>query len=261
MLNGCPPPNAKKELLREFKKEFYDKGMIEKKYLNFLSKVIDIWRDYEHGKIQEISGTKIDKLLKETEEYLKRLKELRIEIEKKYQEKTIENVYKDLMDLLKKILGNKSKEKLLQAFEGTLVSTGEFTKQHLRILNDVLKSYNDFKKGKTNANKINRARGDADILMKALVEYAQRKELLPIEKGKVKLKFNDKIIELMNLNENIYFYDGEEIKKVTNKIESSSEEEFRKDFEKQKNKKENSLDPKIFDVLRKEYGEFKIDLL
>ena len=40
MLNGCPPPNAKKELVRDFKKEFLDTKMIEKKYVDFMEKVI-----------------------------------------------------------------------------------------------------------------------------------------------------------------------------------------------------------------------------
>ena len=32
MLNGCPPPNAKKELVRDFKREFLDTKMIEEIY-------------------------------------------------------------------------------------------------------------------------------------------------------------------------------------------------------------------------------------
>jgi hypothetical protein len=79
--------------------------MIENKYLNFLDRVINIWRDYEHEKIKEISGAEIDKLLNETEDYLKRLKELRVQIDKKAQGKTVESIYSDIINLLTSMFG------------------------------------------------------------------------------------------------------------------------------------------------------------
>ena len=182
MLNGCPPPNAKKELVRDFKKEFYDTKMIEKKYIDFLDKVVNTWRDYEHEKIKEISGKEIDKLLKDTEDYLKRLKELRKEIEKKTQEKTIEQIYKDVFDLLKIMLGKKSQAILIENFEKEFVKKGKFTSQHLRILKDVVGARADFKKGKLNAHKVDEARKNARILINDLIEYNQRIDLIKKKK-------------------------------------------------------------------------------
>jgi len=182
MLNGCPPPNAKKELVRDFKKEFYDTKMIEKKYIDFLDKVVNTWRDYEHEKIKEISGKEIDKLLKDTENYLKRLKELRKEIEKKTQEKTIEQICKDVFELLKTIVKSKSQNAILEEFEKDFVKKGKFTHQHLRILKDILNARTDFKKGKLNAHKVDDARKNAGILINDLIEYNQRKDLIKKKK-------------------------------------------------------------------------------
>ena len=177
MLNGCPPPNAKKELLHDFKKEFYNTKMIEKKYIDFLERVISTWRDYEHEKIKEISGKDIDKLLADTEDYLKRLKELRKEIEKKMQEKTIEQLYKDVTELLQTIVGKKAQATMIEDFEKDFVKKGKFTPQDLRILKDVVGARQEFKKGKSNSHKIDDARKNAMILIRDLVEYNQRCEL------------------------------------------------------------------------------------
>jgi hypothetical protein len=46
--------------------------------------------------------------MKDSEDYLKRLLELRKQIEKSTSKKTIEQVYEELIKLLKIILGNKS---------------------------------------------------------------------------------------------------------------------------------------------------------
>ena len=58
-----------------------------------MEKVVGIYKDYEHEKIKEIKGAEVDKLVKDTEDYLKRLKELREQIEKRTSEKTIEQLY------------------------------------------------------------------------------------------------------------------------------------------------------------------------
>jgi len=177
MLNGCPPPNAKKELVRDFKREFYDTKMIEKKYIDFLDKVVNTWRDYEHEKIKEISGKEIDKFLKDTEDYLKRLKELRTQIEKKTNEETIERIYKDVFELLKEVTGKKSQVEIIDTFEKTFVKKGQFAPQALRILRDVVSARTQFKKGKLDAHRVDNARKNADILINDLVEYNQRCEL------------------------------------------------------------------------------------
>ncbi len=178
MLNGLPPPNAKKELVSDFKREFYNKKMIEKKYIDFMEKIVNIWRDYEHEKIKEISGKEIDKLLKDTQDYLKRLKELRKEIEKRAQEKTIEQIYKDTFSILKTMIGNKSKDKIISEFEKNFVKKGKFAPQHLRILKNIVSARADFKKGKLNSHKVDEARKNASILINDLIEYNQRCELV-----------------------------------------------------------------------------------
>jgi predicted nucleotidyltransferase/uncharacterized protein (UPF0332 family) len=186
MLYGLPPP-APKQIVNDMKKIFVDKEkMLEKKYINILEKVVGIYKDYEHEKIKEIKGAEIDKLLNDTEEYLKRLKELREQIEKRAQEKTIEEIYKDTFSILKTMIGNKSQDKIIFDFEKDFVKKGKFSPQHLRILKNIISARAEFKKGKSNPHKVDEARKNASILINDLIEYNQRCELVNRKKSEKK---------------------------------------------------------------------------
>jgi len=260
MLNGCPPPNAKKELVRDFKKEFLDTNMIEKKYVDFMEKVINIWRDYEHEKIKEISGAEIDKLLKETEEYLKRLKELRVQIDKKAQGKTIEKIYSDTMNLLESILGKKPQVQLVEDFEKNLVKKGKMTQQHLRILKNIMGAKADFKKRKLTAHKVDDARKEAGILINDLIEFSQRCDLVSLEKGRMKLKFKESSGELLVSGGKTFLFKDNKVFNITNKLEDSNMGEVSESVEHQKNKDGVEFDSKVFDIIKKEFGDFEIIL-
>ncbi|MBU0893960.1 MAG: nucleotidyltransferase domain-containing protein [Nanoarchaeota archaeon] len=178
MLYGLPPTNVK-ETVKEMKRIFVDKEkMLEKKYYDILEEImIKYYKGYEHEKIKEVSGKEVDRLLKNVESYTKRLKELRGQIEKRAQEKTIEQIYKDVFELLKSIIKVKAQKAVIEEFEKSFVKSGQFTPQDLRILKDIVKARADFKKGKLNAHTVNEARKNASILINNLIEYNQRCEL------------------------------------------------------------------------------------
>ncbi|VVB83805.1 Uncharacterised protein [uncultured archaeon] len=186
MLYGLPPPTPK-HVASEMKRIFVDKEkMLEKRYVNIIEKVINIYKDFEHEKIKEISGEEVDKLLKDTEDYLKRLKELREQIEQRTQEKTIEQIYQDVFALLKNMFGNQSQEKIISEFESQLVKKAKFAPQHLRILKDIVNARTEFKKGKSNAHKVDEARKNASILINDIIEYNQRCDLISKKKEEKK---------------------------------------------------------------------------
>src|SRR3989344_8674019 len=108
MLYGLPPPTPK-QVVSEMKNIFVDKEkMLEKKYLDILEEiVIKYYKGYEHGKIKKVSGKEVDKLLGDMESYVKRMKELREQIEKRTSEKTIEQIYKDVFKLLGQLTNQK----------------------------------------------------------------------------------------------------------------------------------------------------------
>ncbi len=260
MLNGLPPPNAKKELVPAFKKHFLETKMIEKKYVDFLEKVIKTWGDYEHEIIKEISGKEIDKMLVDTENFLKRLKELRKEIEKKYQEKTLGQVYDDVFNLLKNMMGKEPQDKLVDKFEKEYVKKGKFTNQHLRILKDLADLKKEYKKGKTTTQRIDRIRRDATTLVSALIEFTQRCDLATLDKSRMILKTKDGIVELLNVSGKTFMIRGTEVKKIENKVEDSTMAELTQAVDAQKAQQNVIIKPKVFELLKKELGEFEIVL-
>ncbi|MBS3094303.1 hypothetical protein J4474_01425, partial [Candidatus Pacearchaeota archaeon] len=264
MLYGLPPPTPK-QVVSEMEKTFYTKEkMLEKKYITILGKIVKLYKDYEHEKVEGIKGAEIDKLLEETGDYLKRLKELREQIEKRAQEKTVEQIYHDTFSILKTLVGNLSQEKILEEFEKKFVKTGKFSSQHIRILKNIVEARKEFKKGKMNSHKVNEARKDASILINDLIEYSQRCDLVSLERGRMILKYNEdskeKIAELLTSDGKTFLIKDNLIRKITNKIENSNQEEITKAIENQKTKKEVNINPKVFDLLKKELGNFEIVL-
>ncbi|MEK6926166.1 MAG: nucleotidyltransferase domain-containing protein [Nanoarchaeota archaeon] len=261
MLYGLPPPNTK-ETYTQMKKIFVDKEkMLEKKYIDILEEItIKYYKGYEHEKIKEVSGAQIDKLLKGTEDYLKRLKELREQIEKQSLQKTIEQVHKDVFGLLEAVTEKKSQVQIIQEFE-KLIKRGKFTQQHLRILNEVVSAKAESKKGKLNFQKSDTARRNAMILINDLIEFSQRKDLAVFEKGKMRIKFGEKdYADLAAVNGQVFLVKEGVVHKVTNKLENSSQEEFSKAMDEQKSKKSVEINPEVFAVLKKEFGRFDIIL-
>jgi len=238
--------------------------MLEKKYIDILEKIVSLYKDYEHEKLKEISGSEIDGLLKDTEDYLKRLKELKEQIDKSAQEKTIEQVYEDVFSLLETILGKNSKEKMVHEFENELVKKGKLPEQSLRILNEIISARAEFKKGKSNAHKIDESRKGATLLINYLIDYSQRKDLMKLEKTKMKIRYKEssqeKFAELIASNGMVFFIKGNLIQKITNKLENSNIEELSKAVGEQKAKTSVEISPKVFEILKKELGEFDIIL-
>lgn len=178
MLYGLPPPNVK-ETVSEMKRVFYEKEkMLEKKYIDILEEIaIKYYKGYEHNKITEVSGKEVDKLLQNTEDYIKRLKELREQIEKRAAEKTVEQIYNDVFELMRILVNKKSQEAIIKTFEEDFVKKGKFSPYHMRTLRDVIKARTEFKKGKLNMHHVDEARKNAQILINDVIEYNQRCEL------------------------------------------------------------------------------------
>ncbi|MFH1585753.1 MAG: nucleotidyltransferase domain-containing protein [archaeon] len=261
MLYGLPPPTHKEstKLMEDIfvKKE----KMLNKSDLAILERAVKEFKAYEHDPKYKISGKEIDDLVKGADKYFKTLKELRTQIEKKAQEKTIEQIYKDVFELMKTIVGKKSQEKTVNEFKIKFVNTGKFTPQHLRILNDVIAARKEFKKGKSNSHKIDEARKNASILVNDLIEYSQRCDLVALERGRMTVKYGKgKIAELLHCDGMSFLIEGTNVKKLSDKVYASNIDEVSKEVAKQKSKKNVEINPKVFELLKKEVGKYEITL-
>jgi len=263
MLYGLPPPTAK-ETPKIFRETFVEKEkLLEKRYADILEKIVKTYKDFEHEKIKDgdIKGEDVDKFLEQAEDFLKRLKELRKQIEKTTQEKTINDVYKNVFSLLKSIFGKKSEQQLVEEFEKEFIKKGFFPSPFLRILKNVVKARKEFKKGKIKREDIENVRKNANILINHLIEYNQRAELISLQKGKLKLKTKTKTYELVLTDNAAFLIDKGKVSKINIKqkrLEDSSVEELTEALDKQKKKQEVKVDEDLFAMLKKKIGKFDI---
>ncbi len=265
MLYGLPPPTTK-ETPTVVKEIFYDKEkMLEKKYVDFVERVIKLYKDYEHQKVTEVSGKEIDELMSSANDYIKRLKELREQIEKGAQNKTLKEIHTDVFKVLSAIFGENEEAKLAQLFEKELVGKGMMNPKHIAIMKDILKIKNSEVKGKKEKTGLTKqevedVRKDAAVLIKDLVEYRQREELSKLDKGRFKIKTaKGDVYELIASGDNeAFLIDRNGIKKVTDKIHPSNEKELSEAIAKKVATKEMKLNHKIFQIIEKELGSFEV---
>ena len=104
MLYGLPPPtpNETPDVLEEIfvKKE----KMLEKKWVNVLRYNTKVRKDLEHGDKKTITGSELDKMLKDTEEYLARIKKLFGQIEEMHDKRSVLNLHDETITIIRDIL-------------------------------------------------------------------------------------------------------------------------------------------------------------
>lgn len=261
MLYGEPPPTTK-ETYKVMKRIFVDKEkMLEAKYIKILEEItIKYYKGFEHEKVKEVSGKEVERLMKSAEDYLKRLKDLREQIEKDAQKKTIEQTYKDVFEILKSVTRKKSQEDVVNSFEKEFVKKGKFTAQHLRILKKIIEARKlSKKKGALTFHKADEARKSASILINDLIEYNQRLDLVCYERGKMMLRYGkDQLAELVSAGGKTFLVRGNIIKKIGEKIEISNLEELNEALNSQKEQKNIEINPKVFVLIEKELGDYEI---
>lgn len=261
MLYGLPPPTIQ-ELVKQMREIFVEKEkMLEPKYADILDEIcIKYYKGYEHEKIKEVSGAEVDRLLKDTEAYMKRLKELREQIEKRNQEKTVEQIYNDVFNLLQGTFGKKSESALIDNFEKEFIKKGKLPELYLHILKDTVKAKEQFKKGKLAKHEVEEARKNASQLIAHLIEFNQRCEIASMSKGRMRLKTKDKMYELVLVGEFAFLIDAGKVFKITGKLEDSSAEEFTNSMAKAEKTPQIIADPRVFEIIKKKIGNFEIIL-
>jgi len=258
MLYGLPPPNTY-ETVAEMKRIFYEKEkMLEKKYIDILDEIaIKYYKGYEHEKIKEVKGAEVDKLLKDAEDYMKRLKELRGQIEKRAQEKTVGEAHVSIFKLLQGLFGKKSETELVKDFEKELVNKGRTEPRFLHVLNELIDAKKKYKsKKKPTTHEVEEIRKNAGQLINSLIEYGQRCEIAELQRSKIIISYKGKHADLFLTNPAFLIAEGK-IKKVADKIEDANQDEFEKIVREQKGKS-GKLTTELMALLKKELGDFEI---
>ncbi len=274
MLYGAAPQGPR-DTVKSLKEIFVEKEkLLEEKYADTLEEIaIKYYKGFEHGKVKanEVDGKLVDKLTKDALAYIERLKELRLQIEKKNQEKGISQVYNDLFGMLFALFNKQEEDIVIKEFDKLYIKTGKFPKKYLDSIKTVAKIYEDFieynklvsdkidkEKGLKFTKEIEKARSLGGEVINALVEYGQRCDFLSMDRSRFRInnqKFNEDIFFLKDT----FVVDKKGVKKiVSGKIVDSTSQELEKQTLEQKDK-ENKINYKDLEILKKEFGDFELE--
>ncbi|MEK6825296.1 MAG: nucleotidyltransferase domain-containing protein [Nanoarchaeota archaeon] len=262
MLTGEAPP-VPKTIVADVKKVFVDQmKVMTDGNLKTLEKAVHYFKQYEYGKLKEFSGKELDAFLKETKEYNAMLKELRKKIEKNLQQKTAQELYNEVFGLLKTFFGQHPAPELVKQFETQMIKKGKISGRFSLVMKELVNLKSKVSSGKMDALESDRVRKDALELINALVEYAQRADLVKTEKGLVQITYagnrKAEVVLLGNIN---FIIEGKDIRKVSDgKLVTSTQEEFDKALSENKGKLTTKISGELFKVLEKELGKFELEL-
>jgi len=264
MLYGIPPPNVH-ETVKEMKRIFVDEEKIlEQKYIDILEKItITYYKGFEHKKIKEVSGKEVDELLKDVEDYMNRLKELRGQIEKRAEERTLNETYDNVFKLLKNIFGNKSEADLIKQFESELIKKGKMDPKGLTVIKELIDSRKRYKsKKKPTKYEIEDVRKNTTFLINHLIEYGQRCDLVDIKKMQAIVAYGknkEKHLDIFLTNPLFIIEEGKLKKVEDDKIVDGVQEEFDKVLTEQKGKPV-AMSDKFLSLIKREFGEFSLGM-
>lgn len=262
MLAGHAPP-VPKTMAAEVKEVFVDKEkLMELKEWKYLEKILKLWKDYEHGRMKEIAGKEVDVLYQEFENYMKKMKEMREKLELKLREYDSERFHTEVFKLLKSILGDKNQEELIKDFDKELVKKGRVEPRMLGILKEVAEVKAKAKNKKVSQGEIHEIGRNAAELINALIEYAQRKELVALEKGVIQVAYEEnKKAEIVLTDSGEFIADERGIWKLSGKkIVKSDKKELEEAIAKTKDRTKVKLNSELLEALKKEYKNFEIIL-
>ncbi len=209
MLAGFPPPAPREtpDVLREL---FVQKEkLFDEKHIKFLERVIKTHKDVEYGTKKAISGTEVQELLEQAEEYLKALGELYKKIEERTETNRVLAAYESVITIVRDILAAAGVKKAdasetVKLFEKEIVHKGQLPERVGCQLRDLEKAKKDHDAGKLTPTDAIEAHKLAAELIKVLIEHIQRVRGRELDRLRVRLAHGEKVAELLLLGEHAY---------------------------------------------------------
>ena len=270
MMYGIAPPTPREtiELLEEVfvKKE----KLLDKKYVDILSKIFHMYKDIEHLKLKYVSGKDIDKLMEDAELFLNGISKLFDKIEKQKEKERLSELYSNSVQIAKDVLAEEGILKvtdstLLKIFKEKLTDKGLIQDKALKQLKDILKAKQEFESKKLSKQEIEKVRRVSSDFNKALVNYMQRTRGKEISRAKIQVKYGDRFAEILLLDDYAFIImdaKEKEIQKASlnsdgslTNIKKSSLEELEKHIKEIKMPKHVFIKEKIFEDLKKLFGK------
>lgn len=209
MMYGRPPPTPKElvGVLRDLFVKGKDKFLKEED-VKKVEYVLKVRKDMEHGDKPDITGAEIDDLYKKSEEFLKTMNALFEKIQSVKDEESVVETYENTVTLVRDVLraeGHDVKEAdLIKTFEKELVQAGHVPEKFIRILKDIDNAKADYDKGKLTKSDVKDIQKTGREFFKHMLEYLQRKRGREIERAKIRIKYGEKLAEVLVLEDGAY---------------------------------------------------------
>ena len=271
MTYGLPPP-APKETPKVMEEIFVKKEKIlEKKYVDILTEIIKTRKDIEHGVLKEISGQKIDELLKKSQDYLTRIKKLFTEIDTMRNVASISELYDHALSAVRDAIvstgvSEVKDNELSSALKKNLIDTGKLPQSVYTSFNKIVDAKKKFDSNKLSKNEVIKAKKDYNIFIKSVVEYLQRKRAKEFSTSKIKVKHGEKFGEVMLLGDKAFIVkdiDAQEKEFISasigkdgslEKVQKSSYDELEKALSEKVKFEKLFLKEKLFESLKDVFG-------
>ena len=271
MLYGIAPPTPK-ETIKLMNDIFVKKEkLLEKKYVDMLAEIRKYYKDIEHGTIKDVKGKDIDRLLKNAEEYFKRINKLFNQIQKKSNKKSITDINKTAETLVKDVLKEEGKtpgKNPLTQFKKHFVDTKKMPAKVLEDLKEIKQAKEKFQKNNISYQELEKVRRQARQTIKYLVEYMDRKKHYALQKAKIRFRYEEKTFGEVLLLEDIAFIIHDITKptegltkakvdkngKMSN-IKKATPQEFEKHLTSAKIPKQVLIKEKTFENLKELFGK------
>ena len=204
MLYGLTPPTPK-ETIQLMEDIFVKKEkMFEKRYVDMLQRVRDFYKNIEHRKVKEVSGTEVDKMIKDADAYLKRIKKLFSQIQTKSEKESFDEVQTTAVGVTKELLESNDIKVTVSTIDKQF---DKFVKENSLPVSlssgfkTILKAKKDSKVTKAEQQK---AKREARSFVRSVDEILQRKKDNNMKKSKIRVRYSDQFGELTFIGKEVF---------------------------------------------------------
>ena len=262
MFIGVSPP-VYSEVPKLLEEKFTKKGLLDKKYPRWISEIIQIRKNVEHGKTKELSGKDVDDWIersKEFEDATKKLfDKLNAEVVEKKIKSTDELIQKTIDKIFEVLNVKETKDKLEKLKQ--LADIGKIPETFLEFV----ESFESAKKRKILYNEAIKIERDANTICNFVISFVENLKGRELVRKRMKVKYNKKIGEVWFFGNKVFIRRDnskpEEIEvgelkngEITN-MKKSSIDEFKEEREKMGIGKPLEINEKTFKSIEKIFGK------
>lgn len=211
MLKGYNPTTPK-ETVKMFKEVLLAKEKcITQKEVQILEDTLNLVKKIEHDRDNiNITGKDIDKMIKDSENFLKKIKVMFEEITAEKTKESILSIYGELLNQIRSLpsFENIKDEDLIKKFEKDLISNGKIRAFVKDAIKDLVKAKKDYEKGTLTITEVNKVLKEIRNVLSEIKEYKNRGISSDFDKKRLLVNYGeDKVAEIINYDEKLYLID------------------------------------------------------